>query len=141
MIAHEMGHWVYRHVLLGTLAACATGWLGLFVWRFWSNRIWRRMGWIGPHDVAGYPYLLGVMALVGILTMPLINGVSRFAESQADDFALAVSQKPAAAAAMFERLARENLAMVEVPTWEKIMFYTHPPLAERIEKAKLKLNP
>jgi STE24 endopeptidase len=136
VIAHEMGHWVYRHVLLSTLGMVALSWLGLFVWRFWSNRVWRRLGWIGPDDVASYPYLLGVIALVGILTMPFINGVSRFGEGQADDFALAISQKPVAAAAMFERMARENLSMVNVPTWEKIVFYTHPPLAERIKKAQ-----
>ncbi|MBN1220205.1 MAG: M48 family metalloprotease [Anaerolineae bacterium] len=136
VIAHEMGHWVYRHVLLSALAACALGWLGLFVWRFWSNRRGPRLGWRGPGDVASYPYLLGMMALVGMLAMPVMNGVSRFAEGQADDFALAVSQKPAAAAAMFERLAQENLAMVDAPTWEKTLFYSHPPLAERIAKAK-----
>jgi hypothetical protein len=33
-------------------------------------------------------------------------------------------------------MARENLAMVNVPTWEKYIFFTHPPIAERIKKAK-----
>jgi STE24 endopeptidase len=136
VIAHEMGHWVYRHVLLSTLGMVAMSWLGLFAWRFWSHRVWRRLGWTGPDDVAGYPYLLGVMALVGILTMPFINGISRFGEGQADDYALAISQKPAAAAVTFERIARENLSMVNVPTWERVIFYTHPPLAERIKKAQ-----
>jgi STE24 endopeptidase len=136
VIAHEMGHWVYRHVLLSTLGMVALSWLGLFAWRFWSHRVWRRLGWTGPDDVAGYPYLLAIMALVGILTMPFINGVSRFGEGQADDYALAISQKPTAAAATFERIARENLSMVNVPTWERVIFYTHPPLAERIKKAQ-----
>jgi Zn-dependent protease with chaperone function len=136
VIAHEMGHWVYRHVLLSALGMAAMSWLGLFVWRFWSNRVWRRLGWAGPEDVASYPYLLGMIALVSILALPAINGLSRFGESQADNFALAISQKPAVAAAMFERIARENLSMVDVARWEKVVFYTHPPLAERIEKAK-----
>jgi STE24 endopeptidase len=136
VIAHEMGHWVYRHVLLATLGMVALSWLGLFAWRFWSNWVWRRLGWTGPDDVASYPYLLGVIALVSILTLPIVNGISRFAEGQADDFALVISQKPEAATKMFERLARENLSMVDVPRWEKIIFYTHPPLAERIKKAK-----
>jgi STE24 endopeptidase len=136
VIAHEMGHWVYRHVLLGTLGMAALSWLGLFAWRFWSNRVWPRLGWRGPDDVASYPYLLGMIALVSILTLPIVNGFSRFAEGQADDFALAISQKPEAAVNMFERLARENLSMVDVPNWEKVIFYTHPPLAERIKKAK-----
>jgi STE24 endopeptidase len=136
VIAHEMGHWVYRHVLLGTLGMAALSWLGLFAWRFWSKRVWPRLGWTGPDDVASYPYLLGMIALVSILTLPIVNGLSRFAEGQADAFALVTSQKPEAAVNMFERLARENLSMVDAPNWEKVIFYTHPPLAERIKKAK-----
>jgi STE24 endopeptidase len=94
------------------------------------------LGWTGPDDVAGYPYLLGLMAIAGILTLPFINGVSRLGEGQADNYALAISQKPVAAAVMFERMARENLSMVNPPAWEKYIFYSHPPIAERIEKAK-----
>ena len=135
VIAHEMGHWVHKHVLIGLLGSIAFTWMGLFALRWQLNRVWRKLGWRGPFDVAGYPYLLGLMAIVGILTMPLFNGVSRYAENQADDFALAISQKPEAAVAMFEGFARENLSPVHIPVWEKIIFSTHPPLDERIEKA------
>jgi len=136
VIAHEMGHWVYKHHLLSIVGMTALGWLSLFAWRFWSHRVWRQLGWTGPDDVASYPYLLALLAIAGILTLPLINGVSRLAEAQADDFALAISQKPVAAVAMFEGMARENLAVVDPPTWEKFIFYSHPPIANRIEKAR-----
>lgn len=136
VIAHEMGHWVHHHVLLGTLGMVASVWIGLFGLRFWLNRVWRGLGWTGPADIAGYPYLLAVIALVGILTLPIVNGFSRFAENQADEFALTISQKPTAAVTMFESLARQNLSMLEVPTWEKIIFYDHPPLGERIKTAE-----
>ncbi len=136
VIAHEMGHWVHRHMLLYALGGSAGVWLGFFVLRWWFNRVWRKLGWRNPGDVASFPYLLGIVALVTALTLPLVNGVSRFAEAQADDFALSVSQKPEAAVTMFERFARENLAMITVSPWEKIVFYTHPPLSERIAAAQ-----
>jgi len=140
VIAHEMGHWVYKHVLIGLLGSIAATWIGLFALRWQLNRVWRKLGWRGPYDVAGYPYLLGLMAIIGILIMPVFNGISRYAENQADDFALAISQKPEAAVALFEGFARENLSLVSIPTWEKLIFSTHPPLNERIEKAKKHLS-
>lgn len=140
VIAHEMGHWVHKHVLIGLLGSIAFTWIGLFALRWWLNRVWQKLGWRGPFDVAGYPCLLGMMSIVGILTMPLFNGISRYAENQADDFALAISQKPEAAAVMFEGFARENLSLVHIPAWEKIIFSTHPPLNERIAKAEKAMN-
>ncbi|MFQ5576473.1 MAG: M48 family metalloprotease, partial [Anaerolineae bacterium] len=71
VIAHEMGHWVYRHTLIYALGGSAGVWLGLFALRWWLNRVWRGLGWNGPGDVAGYPYLLGVMALLAALSLPL----------------------------------------------------------------------
>jgi len=136
VLAHEMGHWYYQHTLIWLLWSVAGTWLGLFALKFWLNRVWRGLGWRGPYDVASYPYLLALFALVGILTLPLTNTVSRFAENQADQFALEVSQRPAAAKRLFERFAEENLSLVRVPTWEKVIFYTHPPLNERLERAQ-----
>ncbi len=136
VLAHEMGHWVHKHVLWYISGGGSALWLGLFALRRWLNRVWRQMGWRSPGDVAAYPYLLGVLALVSALTLPIANGVSRAAENQADDFALAISQKPEAAAQMFERFAVENVSLMTVPAWEKYIFYTHPPLGERIRKAE-----
>lgn len=136
VIAHEMGHWVHHHILWYVLGAGAAVWLGMFALRWWLNRVWRRLGWRSPGDVAAYPYLLALVAIVSALTLPIANGISRTAESQADEFALAVGQKPDAAARMFERFAVENVSLMTVPAWEKFIFYTHPPLGERIEKAE-----
>ncbi len=136
VIAHEMGHWVHKHLLLYAMGGSAGLWLGLFVLRWWLDKVWRKLGWRSPRDVAGYPYLLGIIALISALALPVENSISRIAENQADDFALAISQKPEAATALFERFAVENISRINVPTWEKIIFYTHPPLSERIAKSK-----
>lgn len=136
VIAHEMGHWAYRHMFIYALGGSAGGWLGLFALRWWFNKQWRSLGWRGPADVAGLPYMLAIIALVTVLTLPAANGFSRLAEIQADRFALAISRHPTAAEQLFTRFARENLSMVQVPAWEKLIFYTHPPLADRIEMAR-----
>jgi STE24 endopeptidase len=136
VLAHEMGHWYYHHVLLSIIGLGAAGWLGLFGLQWLLNRTWRWLGLNGPADIAGLPYVLAVLALVSYLALPFENGISRLAERQADAFALSASQKPQAMIELFEQFAVQNLSLVEPPGWEKILFYTHPPLAERIRMAE-----
>jgi STE24 endopeptidase len=135
VLAHEMGHWYYHHVLLSVLGLGAAGWLGLFGLQWLLNRIWRWLGLSGPADIAGLPYVLAVIALASYLALPFENGISRFAERQADQFALTASQNPVAMIELFEQFAVQNLSLVEPPAWEKFLFYTHPSLAERIRMA------
>ncbi len=144
VLAHEMGHWHYRHVLLGLLGGGAAGWIGLFALRWLLNHTWRRLDVSDPADVAGLPYVMAVIAVAMMLSLPVQNGLSRYAERQADCFALTVSQVagtggPAAAQVfigLFEKFAVQNLSMVNAPAWEKLIFYTHPPIAQRIRMAE-----
>jgi STE24 endopeptidase len=136
VLAHEMGHWYYRHVLWGLLGLSAAGWLGLFGLRWLLWRTCRPLGLRSPADVAGLPYLMAIIAIVTILSLPIQNGISRWAERQADQFSLTISQKPAAFIRSFEQLAVQNLSMVDAPAWEKFVFYTHPPIVERIQMAE-----
>jgi STE24 endopeptidase len=136
VLAHEMGHWYYQHVLLATLGAGAAGWLGLFGLQWLLNRTWSWLGLSGPADIAGLPFVLAVIAIVSILTLPIENGISRLAERQADQFALATSQNPPAMIELFEQFAVQNLSQVDAPEWEKFLFYTHPSISERIGMAE-----
>jgi STE24 endopeptidase len=136
VLAHEMGHWYYRHMLLGVLVVGVAGWIVLFGLKWLLDRTWRPLDLSGPADVAGLPYILAVIAIVTILTLPVYNGLSRYGERQADRFSLVVSQKPEVFIGLFERFAKQNLSVVDVPTWEKLVFYTHPPIVERIDMAE-----
>jgi STE24 endopeptidase len=131
-----MGHWYYRHMLVGVLGVGLVGWIGLFGLRWLLNRTWRWLGLRGPADVAGLPYLMAVIALVTTLALPAYNSLSRYAERQADHFALVVSAKPGVFIQLFEKFAVQNLSVVDVPTWEKWLFYTHPPIVERVDMAE-----
>jgi STE24 endopeptidase len=136
VLAHELGHWYYNHVLLAMLGISAMAWIGLFVLQWIIQKTWWRLGLKSPTDVAGLPILLATIAIVSILVMPVENTVSRMGERQADEFALTISQKPAAFAALFEQLAQQNLSVVTAPPWEKLLFFSHPPIAERVRRAE-----
>jgi len=136
VLAHEMGHWYYQHHLWSILGLGAGAWLGLFGLQWLLNRSWQKLGLRGPADVAGLPYILAIIAIVSTLSLPVQNGISRLAERQADRFALDTSHNPTAFINLFEQFAVQNLSLVDTTAWEKVIFYTHPPIAERIELAQ-----
>jgi STE24 endopeptidase len=136
VLAHELGHWHYQHVLLSILGLSAVAWIGLFVLRWLLNKVWLRLRLNGPADIAGLPFILALIAILSALMLPVENGLSRFGERQADEYALSVSQKPGAFVALFEQFAEQNLSVVDAPTWEKTIFFSHPPIAERIYRAE-----
>jgi len=108
----------------------------LFGLKWLLNHTWWSLGLSSPADVAGLPYVLAVIVIVTTLTLPVYNGLSRHGERQADHFSMVVSQKPEVFIELFERFAVQNLSVVDVPTWEKLVFYTHPPIVERIDMAE-----
>jgi STE24 endopeptidase len=140
VLAHELGHWYYQHVLLGLLGLGAAGWLGLFGLRWLLKRIWPWLGLQGPADVAGLPYLLAVISLASTLALPIENGLSRYGERQADEFALTITGQASVFIDLFEQLAEQNLTVVDAPAWEKFIFDTHPSTAERIRSATMFLR-
>ncbi len=136
VLAHELGHQVHRDILLlitfGTistligfyLASLAMGWAVTF------------FGFTSVSDVAAFPALGLILGFYGFLTSPIDNAVSRWRERLADEYALHTTGKNQAFASAFVRLANQNLGEVDPEKWVVFMFYSHPPLAERINMAK-----
>jgi STE24 endopeptidase len=80
--------------------------------------------------------LLGlIIGAFGLVTMPAENAFSRWRERMADRYALQVTGKNQAYAAALTRLANQNLSEVNPQPWVVFLFYSHPPLGERIERA------
>jgi STE24 endopeptidase len=135
VLAHELGHHVHRDIpvliALGTLSTT----LSLFLASVALNWAIRHFGFTGPADVAAFPALMLIFGAYGLITMPLENAVSRWRESMADDYALESTGKREAFASAFTRLANQNLGEVDPEKWVVFMFYSHPPLGERIAKA------
>jgi STE24 endopeptidase len=87
-------------------------------------------------DIAAFPALMLILGAYGLLTQPLENAFSRWRENMADDYALESTGKHEAFASAFTRLANQNLSEIDPEKWVVFMFYSHPPLGERIAKAK-----
>ncbi len=60
--------------------------------------------------LALYTFLALIVLALGLVTLPLVNGYSRWVERGADDFALAVTRNLEGFIGAMERLADLNLA-------------------------------
>lgn len=137
VMGHEMGHYVLRHVLYMLALAAGLILLSLYaVHRLsgWFIDRWRnRFGFDRLDDVASYPLLGLIVALVSLVITPVPLAYSRWAEHEADRFGLELTRDNRAAAEAFARLQGENLSVPYHGTLYKLWHDDHPPIGERID--------
>ena len=136
VLAHELGHQVHRDILLLITFGTISTLVGFYLASLAMNWAVVFFGFTGVSDVAAFPALGLILGIYGFLTSPLDNAVSRWRERLADEYALQTTGKKEAFASAFIRLANQNLGEVDPEKWVVLMFYSHPPLAERIAMAK-----
>jgi STE24 endopeptidase len=135
VLAHELGHHVNKDIPFlmgfGTLTTA----LSLYLASLVMNWAVGYFGFTSIADVAAFPALTLVISLYGLLIMPLSNGFSRWRERMADEYSLKTTGKNEAFASAFTRLANQNLGEIDPEKWVVFLFYSHPPLGERIAMA------
>lgn len=136
VLAHELGHHVNRDIPLFIAFGTISTTLGLYLASLALNWAVGYFGFASSADIAAFPALALIFSIYGLVTQPLDNAVSRWRERKADDYALQATGKNEAFASAFTRLANQNLGDVDPEKWVVFMFYSHPPLGERIEKAR-----
>jgi STE24 endopeptidase len=136
VLAHELGHHVHKDIPIligfGTLITA----LGFFLVSLAMGWAVNAFGLSGIADPAGLPALMILLFLYQLVIMPIENAFSRWRERLADTYALQATGKPRAFASAFTRLANQNLGDVNPEGWVVLLFYSHPPLNERIAKAQ-----
>jgi STE24 endopeptidase len=137
IIAHEVGHYqhrhIWKHIVLGTLQQLVV---------FYSLNIIMKA--VFPAfltstraNLALFPFFAILMGgLSGFLFGPLSNALSRHFERQADRYALtSISDKDFFITALVG-LANRNLANAYPAWWVKLLYYSHPPIGERLLMAE-----
>ena len=136
ILAHELSHHVHHDLwsavgveagllVAGALAAhivitVAGPWLGVR----------------GPADVAGLPLLILTAGALSLALAPAARALSRRHERRADAYALSMTGAPDAFISAMKRLGAQNLAEERTAGLARL-FQSHPPLAERIERARV----
>lgn len=136
VLAHELGHHVHKDIPFLIISGTLLVTIGLFIASQALNYAVNFFSFASAADVAAFPALSLILGAYGLLTQPLENALSRWRENMADDYALSSTGKHEAFASAFTRLANQNLGELDPEKWVVFMFYSHPPLGERIAKAR-----
>jgi STE24 endopeptidase len=136
VLAHELGHHVHKDIPLLMAFGTVVTLIGLYLASLAMNWAVGYFGFASIADPAAMPALELMLGAYGLILMPLENAVSRWRERMADEYALHATGKSEAFASAFTRLANQNLGEVDPERWVVVVFYSHPPLGERIEMAK-----
>jgi STE24 endopeptidase len=136
VLAHELGHHVNKDIPFLIITGTILTTLGLFIASLVLDYLVTVFSFQSISDIAAFPALALILTAYSLLISPLENALSRWRENMADDYALTSTKKAEAFASAFTRLANQNLGEIDPEKWVVFMFYSHPPLGERIEKAK-----
>ena len=140
VLAHELGHHVHRDIWKGIAFETALAFSGFYLASRLLVAFAPAFHLRGPDDVAGLPLLLLGAGAVSLGLVPLANALSRFFERSADRYALELGRNAAAFISAMRRLGSQNLAEEHPSRLTRILFYSHPPFAERIASARRRLR-
>lgn len=135
VLAHELGHHAHHDMWRGLTAQAALTVASLWVADVLLRAGVTMLGLESPADPAGLPWLVLVMAAVGLVAAPALNVLSRRTERRADDFALGLTGNVGAFVGAMERLASLNLAERHPHPVKEALLYSHPSVARRIARA------
>lgn len=133
IIAHEVGHYknrhIWKHIILGTLQQLVV----FFCLNLILKAVFPSFLSSTRANLSLFPFFAILMgALSGFLFGPLSNAISRRFESQADRYALRTITDNDAFLTALAGLANRNLSNAYPNWWVKLLYYSHPPIGERL---------
>lgn len=140
ILAHELAHHVHRDIWTSVFFDMALTFAGFFAAHLVLQRAVPLFDLSGIADPAGIPILLVTGGVIGLCVKPLLNAVSRSHERRADRYALKMTENPSAFITAMKRLGQQNLAEDSPSRLVQALFYTHPPIKERLRDAQSRVQ-
>ncbi len=131
---HEIGHYVLGHVWRSVLLVSALSLVAFFLTQRLYPWFAARFGSTAAIDeAAGLPVLLFVIGFLLTLATPILNGMTRMGEREADNYSLKTVNLPEALATALVKTAEYRNPRPH-PVQE-FLFYTHPSVEWRVRNA------
>jgi STE24 endopeptidase len=136
VLAHELGHHVHHDIWKLIISRSVLTLGGLYLvnlalhWAVDTQHYYQSLA-----DPATIPFVLVLIAIFGLIIMPLSNGLSRAIEYQADEYALQATRMIEPFKSAMTRLANQNLADVEPSPLVEFIFHDHPSIGKRLKHA------
>jgi len=140
VLAHEIAHHVHGDIWKGIAFESALVLAGFYAASIALRASAGAAGLRSVDDVAGLPLLLLAAGAVSLMAVPAGHAMSRAFERRADRFALDLTGNPAAFISAMRRLGAQNLAEEHPSRVVQWLFYSHPPMHQRIEGAQLRIK-
>ncbi|MEZ5283359.1 MAG: M48 family metallopeptidase [Vicinamibacterales bacterium] len=136
VLAHELAHHVHHDLWrgIGVQAVVLVG--GFYAAHLVLLAASRPLGYAGPSDPAALPLLMLTGGAWSFLVLPAVNALSRAQEWAADRYALETTQNADAFVSAMKRLAQQNMAEEDPSMLVRWLFYSHPPIRDRIDAAR-----
>jgi STE24 endopeptidase len=134
VIGHEVGHYRHRHIWKG-VAVETLEQLAVF---FFLNVVMKdAFPWF-PGSTRQVLTVLPLMLIIGAAASgfvfgPISNALARHFEKQADLYAAGRVKDVRAFMTALAGLANRNLGNAYPAWWVKVLYYTHPPIGERLQ--------
>jgi len=122
VFAHEVGHYVHKHILTGTVIGTVVTFGSLFLAASIYVKSITYFNFNGVADLAALPLLVIILSFISVLFAPINNVISRRNEYQADRYALEHSTKPWLFVVALKKLGQFNLSDPEPGGWLNFFF-------------------
>jgi len=137
IIAHEVGHHKFKHIwkniALGTIQQLIVFYLldGIMTWVFPQFLTSTKQ------NLTLFPFfIISMVAISTFLFGPLSHALSRHFEREADRISLEMIKDKKAFLTAMSGLADRNLLNAYPEWWVKLLYYSHPPIGERLARAE-----
>ncbi len=137
VIAHEIGHFkkknLIKNIFINTLFSFAT----LYIISVLYKLSLPYFGFKEVAEIAALPLLALWSMVIGLITMPLLNGLSRKFEYEADAYSVIETGLGKIFKNTLAKINELNLGDSEPHPLVEWLFYSHPSIKKRIKKIEL----
>ncbi len=136
VLAHEIGHYKRKHVLKNILLSTAFSFVTLYLISYFYELTLPFFGFNNITQIDALPLLVLIAMVIGLITTPLMNKISRGFEFEADEYAVISTGKADVFANTLLKLNEINLGDEDPHPLIEFFFYGHPSIKRRIKFVK-----
>ena len=137
IIAHEVGHYRNKHIWKNIVIGTLEGLIVFFILNWAMRSIFAQFLSSTKWNLTLFPiFAIFAGGISSLLFGPLSNAISRYFERKADRYALEAIQDKKAFMTAMAGLADRNLSNAYPEWWVKLLYYSHPPIGERLTMAE-----
>jgi len=138
ILAHEIGHYKKKHILVHLLISISTSGIMFFILSFFLNNPGLFAAFKMEHTsiYASLLFFGFLYAPIEMITSIFSNILSRKNEYQADEYSVKTYKKPEDMILALKKLSVDNLSNLTPHPFKVFLSYSHPPVLERIKSIR-----